>query len=124
MRELRHNTEQIISVGVLFKGNPHKPVSGIILNDFQWTYLIKADKTSHNIEENTWVDVPNCDGVYFLTLTILDVDQLGPLVVYIMDEVGVRYPIFMEFNVINQSEYDSKYTDSLLRVVSEHAQKG
>lgn len=130
MIELRHNTEQIVRVGVLLeytKDNPHIPISGATLDWFWWRYLIKADGTVIDIVNHTWSNIPNCDGMYFLTLTILDVNQLGHLIIYIMDETGLGKPIFMEFSVINKNSYDSKYNVNDIPVVyseSQHAQEG
>lgn len=130
MLELRHNTEQIVRVGVLLeytRNTPINPIQGAALNWFWWRYLIKSDGTVIDIISHTWNDIPNCDGLYFLTLTEVDVNQLGFLILYIHDETGLGKPIFMEFNVINKNSYDSKYNVNDLPVVyseSQHAQEG
>lgn len=119
MQELRYNTEQIVRVGVLLaktKDNPIIPVTGATLNWFWWRYLIKSDGTVIDIINFYWNDIPNCDGCYFLTFPMNVCDKLGSLILYIHDSFSLGKPIFMEFNVITQNEWDSKYGNSLLSV--------
>lgn len=130
MIELRHNTEQTIRVGVLLTKqskltDPLDPIYGALLSWYWWRYIVRADGTVWDILTRTWVDIPSCEGCYFLTLTIADTSSLGPLILYIYDASSLGKPIFMEFEVINQNTYDSKYdVDDSLIVVSQHAQKG
>jgi len=130
MQELRHNTEQIIRVGVLLTKqlkmtDPLNPIYGAFLSWYYWRYLIKSDGTVIDILNHIWGDIPDCAGCYFLTVTMTDTNQLGPLILYLYDAESLGKPIFMEFNVINQNLYDSKYgVSDLLIVTSQHAQKG
>lgn len=120
MYELRYNTQQIVRVGVLLAKpakfeNPSIPVSGALLSWYYWKYLIKSDGTVISILNHTWTDILNCAGCYFLTLTATDTNKLGPLVLYIYD-VALGMPIYYIFNVVNQNEYDAKYSIKLLKV--------
>lgn len=132
MVELRHNTEQIVKVGVLLTKqlkmtDPLNPVFGALLSWYYWRYLVKADGMVVDILTYTWSDIPNCAGCYFLTLPVGDTNKLGPLTLYIYDAVSLGRPIFMEFSVINKNSYDSKYNINDLPVVyseSQHAQEG
>jgi len=128
--ELRHNTEQIIKVGVLLTKqlkmtDPLDPIYGAQLSWYYWRYLIKSDGTTVDILNHTWSDIPNCAGCYFLTVTETDTNQLGSLIVYIYDAASLGKPIFMEFEVISQNVWDSKYSaNDFLITESQHAQKG
>lgn len=126
MIELRHNTEQIVRVGVLLsssKDYPIAPILGAELDWFWWRYLVKADGTVVDILNHVWSDIPNCDGLYFLTLTAPDTDKLGQLILYIHDESTLGKPIFMEFEVVSQCFWDAKYNNDCL-VIESQAQKG
>lgn len=105
MQELRHNTEQIIRVGVLLTKqtkltDPLNPIYGAQLSWYYWRYLIKADGVVIDIVNHTWSDIPNCAGCYFLTLTAGDVNKLGPLVLYIYDASSLGKPIFINFEIV------------------------
>lgn len=128
MIELRHNTEQIIRVGVLLTKqskltDPLDPIYGAQLSWYWWRYIVKADGTVQDILTRTWTDIPNCAGCYFLTLTIADTSILGPLVLYIYDAGSLGKPVFMEFEVVSQCFWDAKYNDDCL-VIESQAQKG
>jgi len=121
--ELRLSTQQVIRVGVLLtKQNkltdPLNPITGAQLSWYYWRYLVKADGTVVDLLEHSWIDIPNCAGCYYLQLSETDTDQLGHLTIYIYD-VNLGKPIFQTFHVINQNEYDSKYSESLLKVLPE-----
>lgn len=130
MIELRHNTQQVLRVGVLLTKqtkltDPLNPIYGALLSWYFWRYIVKANGVVLDILTRTWADIPNCAGCYFLSLTTTDTNVLGPLVLYIYDAGSMGKPIFMEFNVINKNSYDSKYeVNDTLVVVSQHAQKG
>lgn len=124
MMELRQSTQQVVRVGVLLTKqlkltDPLNPIYGAVLSWYYWKYLIKSDGTVINIGTRSWSDIPNCAGCYFLTLTITDTDKLGPLVLYIYDAVSLGKPIYMEFSVIDKNVYDSKYGNSLMKVLPE-----
>lgn len=128
MIELRHNTQQVIRIGVLLTKqtkvtDPLDPIFGALLEWYYWCYIIKADGTVQDISARTWNDVPGCVGCYFLTITAIDTDALGPLIVYIYDASSLGRPIFMEFEVISQNIWDSKYSTGLL-AIEPQAQKG
>ena len=121
--QLRYETTQKIRVGVLLDKrskflDPVTPVSGALLSWYYWKYLIKADDTIVNIGSNLWIDIPNCSGLYYLTLTVSNTNKLGPLVLYIHDE-QLAVPILMHFEVIRKNLYDSKYGTELLKVEPE-----
>lgn len=121
MQELRYNTEQIVRVGVLLTKqtkltDPLNPIYGAQLSWYYWRYLIKADGTVIDIISYSWSDILNCAGCYFLTLPAVSCNRLGSLILYIYDAGSLGKPIFMEFNVITQNAWDSKYGDKFLRV--------
>jgi len=126
--ELRHNTEQKVRVGVLLTKqtkltDPLNPVSGALLSWYYWKYIIKSDETVINLLSNNWIDIPNCAGCYYLTLTATNTNQLGPLIVYIFDASSLGKPIYMEFEVVSRNFWDAKYNNNLLSIESQ-AQKG
>ena len=86
MQELRHETEQTIVIGLFLekqaRGYPIIPYSGLFLGWCWWKYLIKSNGTVVDISSRIWVDIPSCDGMYFLTLLSSDVNQKGPLTIY------------------------------------------
>jgi len=128
MIELRHNTQQNIRVGVLLTKqikltDPLDPVSGAQLSWYFWRYLIKPDGAVQDILTRTWNDILNCAGCYFLTVTVADTNLLGPLILYIYDAGSLGKPIFMEFEVVSQNVWDSKYNSTLLKT-EPFAQKG
>lgn len=128
MIELRHNTEQIIRVGVLLTKqskltDPLNPIYGALLEWYYWRYIVKADGTVQDILTRTWTDIPNCAGCYFLTLTAADTEMLGPLTLYIYDAGSLGNPIFMEFEIVSKCFWDAKYNDDCL-VIESQAQKG
>jgi len=128
MIELRHNTQQILRVGVLLTKqlkvtDPLNPIYGALLSWYFWRYLVKADGTVQDILTRTWTDIPNCAGCYFLTVTVADTSILGPLILYIYDAGSLGKPIFMEFEVISQNMWDSKYSNGQL-AIEPQAQKG
>ena len=105
MQELRHNTEQIIRVGVLLTKqtkltDPLDPIYGALLSWYYWRYWIKADGTVIDIINHAWSDIPNCAGCYFLTLTAEDTNKLGPATLYIYDAGSLGKPIFMNFEIV------------------------
>jgi hypothetical protein len=113
-QELRFNTQQVVRVGILVAKNgstgyPRIPVTGALLNWYWWRYLVKANEAVVDIVNNTWRDVPQCGGLYFLTLKATDVNVLGPLTLYIYDTASLGKPILQQFMVIGQNLYDSKY---------------
>ena len=121
MQELRYNTGQIIKAGILIAKrlkltDPFNPIIGAQLNWYYWRYIIKADGGVIDIVNYNWNNIPNCAGWYFLTLPIISCNKLGSSVLYIFDSYSLEVPIFMEFNVITQNEWDSKYGDKYLRV--------
>lgn len=128
MIELRHNTQQVLRVGVLLTKqikltDSLDPIYGSLLEWYYWRYIVKADGTTQDILTRTWTDIPNCAGCYFLTLTATDTNCLGPLVLYIYDAGSLGKPIFMEFEVISQNTWACKYGDGLSCIESQ-AQKG
>jgi len=128
MIELRHNTEQVVRVGVLVTKqtkltDPLDPVYGALLEWYYWRYIVRADGSTWDILTRTWTDIPNCAGCYFLTLTIADTSCLGPLVLYIYDSGSLGKPIFMEFEVVSQYFWDAKYNNDCL-IIESQAQKG
>lgn len=128
MIELRHNTQQILRVGVLLTKqlkltDPLDPVYGAQLSWYYWRYIVKANGIVQDIVARTWIDIPNCAGCYFLTVTIADTSVLGPLILYIYDAGSLGKPIFMEFEVVSQNVWDSKYSNDQL-VVEPFADKG
>ena len=121
MQELRHNTEQIVRVGVLLTKqtkltDPLNPVYGAELSWYFWRNIIKSDGTVIDIVTYNWEDIQNCAGCYFLTLPAISCNKLGSLVLYIFDAASLGTPIFIEFNVVTQNEWDSKYSDKFLTV--------
>ena len=128
MIELRHNTQQILRVGVLLTKqikltDPLNPISGALLSWYFWRYIVKANGVVQDILTRTWTNIPNCAGCYFLTVTVADTSVLGPLILYIYDAGSLGKPIFMEFEVISQNMWDSKYSNGQLAIESQ-AQKG
>ena len=130
--DLRQGTEQIIRVGVLLTKqtkmtDPLNPIYGALLSWYFWRYIIKANGIVQDIVTRTWADISNCAGCYFLTLTAIDTEYLGSLILYIYDASSLGKPIFMEFEVINRNSYDAKYNINDLPVVyseSQHARQG
>ena len=121
MQELRHNTQQTVRVGVLIGKrvrltDPWNPILGALLSWYYWKYLIKSDGTVVSIASYNWQNAPNCNGCYFLTIPAAVCNMLGSLILYIFDSTGLEYPIFMEFNVVTQNEWDSKYGSKYLTV--------
>lgn len=123
MQELRHETEQTIVVGLFLekksRGYPINPYSGMSLDWCWWRYLIKSNGTVVDISSRAWEDVPNCDGMYFLTLLSSDVNRKGFLTVYIHDASFLGKPVVQYFQVVDKNVYDSKYGDELLKVSPE-----
>jgi hypothetical protein len=120
-QELRYNTSQIIIVGVVLTDSPSSPpLVGKTIESFRCRYLIKADGTIVDILDRMWEDVPFCDGLYRLGLARVDIDQKGPLTLYMYDS-DIDKPIYMQFLVIGQNEYDSKYGNNnvVLKVETE-----
>lgn len=122
--ELRHETEQIVRVGVLLTKqskltDPLDPIYGAKLSWYYWKYIIKSDNTVVDIVSRAWSDIPSCEGLYYLTLTSMDTNKLGSLVLYIYDASSLGKPIFMNFEVIKKNVYDAKYGDALLKVETE-----
>ncbi len=121
--ELRQGTQQIIPVGVVLKKqtrltDPLTPVTGALLNWYFWKYIIKSDGSTVNIGSRIWMGITNCAGCYHLTLTNTDTDCLGNLTLYIYDTT-LNNPIFMNFLIIKQNVFDSKYGDKFLKVESD-----
>ena len=126
--ELRQGTEQVVRIGVLLTKqtkltDPLNPVYGADLSWYYWRYLVKPDGTVVDLIGHTWIDIPNCAGCYYLTLTAEDTAQLGHLTVYIFDAGSLGKPIYQTFYVTNKNNYDSKYDDKLL-VVEPPAEEG
>lgn len=119
MYTLRHATEQIITVGVLFGPNRCECPTELIMGAKLRGYIIKPDGVVVSVLNHTWRGVPNCDGVYYLTLTEQDTNIKGVLSLYIHDGVSLGKPIFMQFEVIDKYVYDSKFTNNLLKVLPE-----
>lgn len=122
--QLRHETEQKIRVGVLLTKqvkltDPLDPIYGALLSWYYWRYLVKADETIVDVVNHTWSDIPSCAGMYYLTLTAVDTNKLGSLVLYIYDAGSLGKPILMHFEVIDKNVYDAKYGVELLKVESE-----
>lgn len=122
--ELRHETEQTVRVGVLLTKQSKltdslNPVYGAQLNWYYWRYVVKADGVVVDIVNHVWSDIPSCAGLYYLTFTMSDTNELGPLVLYIYDAESLGKPILMHFEVIDKNVYDSKYKNKLLKVESE-----
>lgn len=128
MIELRHNTEQIVRVGVLLAKRVKfsdllAPVCGVPLSQYYWHYLVKTDGTVVDILNHVWSDIPNCAGCYFLILTANDTNNLGHLILYIYDASSLEKPIFMEFEIVSKCFWDAKYNDDCL-VIESQARKG
>jgi len=124
MEELRHETEQTTCIGVFLektdRGCQRIPYAGLQLDWCYWRYLIKADGTVVDIINRIWSDIPNCAGLYFLTLLSSDVDQKGPLSIYIHDDSFLGKPVMKQFMVVDENMYDAKYGDNaLLKVETE-----
>lgn len=124
MQELRHNTGQVVRVGVIFHrrnkvNDPLIPAAGIQLDQFICRYLIKAGGQVVDIVDRPWSDIPQCMGCYNLNLSSINCNKLGSLVLYLFNGVPTEFPIWMEFNVINQNVYDAKYGNALLKVETE-----
>ena len=123
MEELRYATSnQTVLLGVFLsktKGCQRVPYSGLLLDWCYWRYLIKADGTVVDIINRGWAEVPNCDGLYFLTLLSSDLNQKGVLTIYIHDDAFLGKPVFKQFMVIDENIYDAKYGVKLLRVEPE-----
>ena len=103
--------------------DPLDPIYGASLSWYYWRYIVKGDGSVQDILLRTWVDIPDCAGCYFLTLTAEDTSKLGPLILYIYDAGSLGRPIFMEFEVVSRNVWDAKYNTKLLSVEIE-AQKG
>lgn len=121
MIELRHNTQQVLRVGVLLTKqlkltDPLDPIYGALLSWYYWRYIVKANGDVLDILTHTWADIPNCAGCYFLTLTATDTNTLGPLILYIYDAGSLGKPIFMGCEVVSQNYYDAKYGELKLAV--------
>lgn len=122
--ELRQNTQQVVRVGVLLTKqtkmtDPLNPISGAELSWYYWRYLVKPDGAIIDIVGRSWIDIPNCAGCYYLGLSKMDTDLPGHLTLYIFDACSLGRPIFQTFHILNQNEYDSKYGDTLLKVLPE-----
>ncbi len=122
--ELRHETERKVRIGVLLAHprryeEPIDPIWDAELNWFYWRYIVKADGTVIDIVNHEWSMIPNCAGVYFLTLTAEDTNQLGQLTLYIHDAVSLGRPILMHFDVVDKNVYDAKYGFERLKVETE-----
>lgn len=122
--ELRHETRQVVRVGVLLAkqkrfADPLSPIYGAQLSWYYWRYIVKANGAVVDIVNRNWNDIPSCAGLYYLTFTVWDTNKLGPLVLYIHDAISLGKPILMHFEVINKNVYDSKYGNELLKVETE-----
>lgn len=122
--KLRHETEQIVRVGVLLTKQTKltdslDPIYGAELSWYWWRYIVKADGTVVDIVNHSWNDIPQCAGLYYLTFTVLDTNKLGTLVLYIYDAESLGRPVLMYFEVIDKNVYDSKYGNKLLKVETE-----
>lgn len=123
-QELRHETEQIVRVGVFLTKQVKltdslDPVSGAQLSWYYWRYIVKADGTVVDILSHTWSDIPSCAGLYYLTLLLTDTDKLGSLILYVYDATSLGKPILINFEVIKKNVYDARYGSALLKVESE-----
>ena len=128
MIELRQNTSRNITVGpILTKitrlSDPLVPIPGALLSQCTMARLIRFDGTSVNVGFRTWYAVPDCAGFYTLPLASSDVNTLGSLYLYVYNQSVWERPVVMEYEVISQNVWDSKYSSRLLRVELE-AQKG
>ncbi|MBE3101020.1 MAG: hypothetical protein IMZ47_01970 [Firmicutes bacterium] len=108
-----------IFLGIQTKINiPPAPVVGAQLSWYYWKYAIKSDDTVVNIGSGLWGDIPGCAGLYYLTLTAVNTNKLGPLVLYIND-AALYKPVLMYFEVVSKNVYDAKYGVELLKVEPE-----
>jgi hypothetical protein len=122
--QLRYNTKQVVRVGVFLAKqrkltDPLTPIVGAQLSQFYWRYVVKANGGVVDVVNRLWKDIPSCSGLYYLTLTAWNTNQLGPLVLYIHDQDLLNEPILMHFEVIDKNVYDSKYGNELLKVETE-----
>lgn len=128
MIELRYNTSQYMTVGVLQAKkaritDPNAPLVGAVLSSFAWHRLILQGGSSIDIVARPWYNVPNCAGCYSLGLATSDVNLLGILTLYIFDPNALQDPIFIRASVVPQNYYDSKYGSAKL-IVEPSAMKG
>lgn len=125
--DLRQSTEQTIRVGPLLAYRidlPPTALYGKTLSWFWWRNLVKADNSVVNLINHTWSDAPSSNGIYLLTLTANDTNQLGSLEIYMVNEDTLIRPVYAQFNVISPNIWDAKYSNGCTIVDSQHAQKG
>ncbi len=111
MRELRANTEVIVTVGPFVDvGDGFTPQTDITLGGDE-AELIKHGSTSVvDISGATWAAVTSCRGAYSLTLTTSHTDTPGNLRVVVQDDSDCL-PVTQDFVVLTEHAWDLKYAD-------------
>ena len=109
MRELRANTEVIVTVGPFVDvGDGFTPQTDIALSGNE-AELIKHGATAVvDISGSTWAAVTNCRGHYSLTLDATDTNTPGNLRVVVQDDSDCL-PVCHDYVVLGEFEWDRKY---------------
>lgn len=110
MRELRANTEVIVTVGpAVAVGDGFTPITNLDVATADEAELLKHGSTSVvDISGATWAAVTTADGHYSLTITTSLSDTEGMLRVIIQDD-SLCLPVKEDFMVLSEAAWDSKY---------------
>lgn len=110
MRDLRANTQVIVSIGpAVAVGDGFTPVTTLAVSTADEAELLKHGSTTVvDISGATFAAITSMDGHYALTLTTSHTDTEGMLRVAINDD-SLILPIKEDFMVLSEAAWDSKY---------------
>ena len=110
MREIRANTETIVTIGPFVDvTDGFTPQTDITLGGDEAEIIKHGSTAVVSIAAATWAAVTSCRGHYSLTLTTSFTDTLGILEVVVQDDSDCL-PVSRSFMVLSEYEFDRKYT--------------
>lgn len=116
MQELRHNTINIVRVGVVVNSTGVTPVTNLTVDGADEAELLKWGTTGTQAISGTLTAIANCDGWYLLTFSAAECDTKGPFTLVIQDD-NVCLPIYRDFMIVDAHYYDAKYSTTLMTVI-------
>lgn len=111
MQELRQSTSIIIKVGPVVNSTGITPVTNLTIDGADEAEILKNGTTATLAISGTLTAITNCDGWYNLTLASTDPSALGPMKLVIQDD-SACLPVWMDFMVVTQEYYDTKYNST------------